>query len=97
MYQSRDRLLAVNRSPLEDDWEAVEGSAAANLLGPDNARLWEGKTSGGAGATQGEIWRFFLAGMLLFLLVEGWLILPGAGPSSAAGSARSIRVEGGGI
>lgn len=97
VYQSRDRLLAVNRSPLEDDWEAVEGSAAANLLGPDNARLWEGKTSGGAGATQGEIWRFFLAGMLLFLLVEGWLILPGAGPSSAAGSARSIRVEGGGI
>jgi hypothetical protein len=27
---------------------------------------------------QGEIWRILLFGMLLFLLAEGWLILPAA-------------------
>jgi hypothetical protein len=44
---------------------------------------------------QGEFWRVFLVGMLIFLLAEGALILPArsAGQKMPAIHARQIRTE----
>lgn len=95
IYRSGDRWLAVNRSKLEDDWETVDGTAATALFGANAVRLWETKEGGAANPIQGEIWRLFLAGMLLFLLVEAWLVLPTVQPTPKSGSVKAVRTEGG--
>ncbi len=77
VYRSGDRLLAVNRSAAEDDAELVEPSAAVKLFG-DLPVQWSEQTDVDAASLQGEAWRMFLAGMLIFLITESWLVLPPA-------------------
>jgi len=75
VYRSGERLLAVNRPASEDDPEVLEGSAATRLFGSLGAQLLEEKRSPSENL-QGEVWRIFLVAMLIFLVVEGLLILP---------------------
>lgn len=76
VYRNGARLMAVNRPPIEDDWERLEASAATGLLAPVEVRLFE-ERSGAGGRLQGEIWRALLVGMLVLLIAEAALILPG--------------------
>jgi hypothetical protein len=75
VYKSGNRLLAVNRPATEDEPERLESSRAMALFGDLPAQVFRDVGSR-ADQLQGEIWRLFLFGMLLFLLAEGWLILP---------------------
>lgn len=75
VYRSGERVVAVNRPPAEDGAEILEAAAAQALFGSLPLQMLEQRGAVGE-ALQGEIWRLLLGGMLLFLLVEGFLILP---------------------
>jgi len=75
VYRTEGQLLAVNRPAGEDDREAIEPARAKELFSGVPVQLFEEK-EGAADRKQTEIWRLLLAGMLLFLVVEGILILP---------------------
>lgn len=85
VYRAGDRLLAVNRPATEDDPELVDPDDARKLFGDLPVQTLQERHD--TGALQGEIWRFFVYAMLLFLIAEGILILP-ARPVAAAGAPR---------
>lgn len=74
VYSAGSRLLAVNRPAIEDAPERLDSVQATKLFGDLPTQFWQETAS--RTDLQGEIWRVFLFAMLLFLLVEGWLILP---------------------
>jgi hypothetical protein len=88
VYRSGTRLLAVNRPSDEDDPELLEGTEAKRLFSPLSVQMLQDRNSDRENL-QGEIWRALVTLMLLFLIVEGWLMLPPrpAHPVSAPGSA----------
>jgi len=75
VYRSGERFIAVNRPRAEDDVEVLEPTQARQLFGSLSLRTLEERRSQ-ADNLQGEVWRLFLFSMLLFLVVEGILILP---------------------
>ena len=87
VYRSGERLLAVNRPKAEDDPEILSGEVVKRLFGSLGLQMLQDRP-GQADNLQGEIWRLFVCAMLLFLVVEGILILParsrpGGVPSSS--------------
>lgn len=84
VYRSGERWLAVNRPAREDDPEVLEVSQARQLFGPLGLQLLQERRNQGGGL-QGEVWRVFVFCMLLFLVVEGILILPARAAVSAEG------------
>ncbi len=82
VYRAGERLLAVNRPSAEDDRSLLEPAAAKKLLGPLPLQLLQERTVR-SDALQGEIWRLFLIGMLAFLFLEAWLVLPNKKPATA--------------
>ena len=82
VYQSGDLLMAVNRPAIEDDPEIVDTGEIKKLFGDLPLQLFEDRRVE-TGRLQGEIWRLFLFLMLLLLLGEGLLILPGKKPGPA--------------
>lgn len=85
VYQSGSRLAAVNRPDSEDDWTVLDADRARSLFAGIPVRLFEERAQPDA-SLQGEVWRWLLAGMLVFLLVEGFLILPARGARTTAPS-----------
>jgi hypothetical protein len=81
VYRAGERLLAVNRPAAEDDRSLLEPAAAKNLLGSLPLQLLQERTAR-SDALQGEIWRLFLIGMLVFLFFEAWLVLPHKKPAT---------------
>jgi hypothetical protein len=75
VYRSGDRMVAVNRPPAEDEPGILEMEEARGLFEGLPFHLFQESRSP-ADQLQSEFWRIFLFGMLLFLLVEGVLILP---------------------
>ncbi len=82
IYRAGERLLAVNRPSAEDDRSVLEPAVAKQLLGPLPLQLLQERTAR-SDALQGEIWRIFLLGMLAFLFLEAWLVLPNKKPATA--------------
>ncbi len=80
VYRSGERLLAVNRPAAEDDRLLITPESAKSLLGPLPLQLLQERTAR-SDALQGEIWRLFLFGMLAFLFLEAWLVLPPKKPA----------------
>ncbi len=75
VYRAGDRLVAVNRPAAEDDPVMVPSAEAEKLFGKLPVQMFqEGRQR--SDRLQGEFWRVFLFGMLLFLMVEGALVLP---------------------
>jgi hypothetical protein len=75
VYQSGERLVAVNRPAAEDDPELLDADEAGELFAGVAVQTLQERQSR-TGQLQGEIWRVILFVMLLFLIVEGLLILP---------------------
>ena len=75
VYRAGDRWLAVNRAASEDEVGRLEGAQASALFGDLPLAVQEEKAEV-TEALQGEAWRLFLIGMLVFLIAEGFLILP---------------------
>lgn len=75
IYRSGDRLVAVNRPPAEDEPGSIDPDTAAQLFGGLPLQFSEQRSVEDS-ALQGEVWRLFLMGMLAFLIIESWLVLP---------------------
>ncbi|MDR3637493.1 MAG: BatA domain-containing protein [Isosphaeraceae bacterium] len=75
VYASGDRLLSVNRSPAEDSARVLaDGRVAGLFRGLDFARVDD--QAGNLSSLIQEIWRLFLIGMMVALVVEAALCLP---------------------
>ncbi|MCI0536900.1 MAG: BatA domain-containing protein, partial [Verrucomicrobiales bacterium] len=75
VYRSGERLLAVNRPVAEDERAVLDTAQVGRLFGDLSFQMLEDRR-GSNSPLQGEIWRMLLLGMLLFLIVEGILVLP---------------------
>jgi hypothetical protein len=75
VYRAGSRLLAVNRPAAEDDPDIVDTDEMRKLFGDLPVQTLEERNVE-TGRLQGEVWRLFVFAMLLFLIVEGILILP---------------------
>lgn len=76
VFRSGDRLVAVNRPVSEDDPEILETNEAEKLFAGISFQMLQERQKK-TDALHGEIWRVFLFGMLIFLVGESLLILPG--------------------
>jgi len=74
VFRSGSRVVAANLPEAEVDPAILETAKAKERFGRLPVRLFEEK--GRSAKLQSELWRLFLIGMALFLLVEGFLILP---------------------
>jgi hypothetical protein len=75
VYQAGDRLIAVNRSPREDAAAVLSEGRVADLFKRlDFARVND--RAGNIASLIQEVWRLFLAAMMMALLVEAYLCLP---------------------
>ncbi len=83
VYRTGGQLVAVNRPAREDNNDMVDTAQARALFGQLPVHTFEDK-QGIAAALQSELWRLFLFLMLVFLVVEGFLILPERTRKSAA-------------
>ncbi|MST00778.1 MAG: hypothetical protein EXS29_05655 [Pedosphaera sp.] len=86
VFRVANQIVAVNRPAREDDSEVLEATKTKELFAGVPVQLFEEK-DGAADKKQTEIWRLLLAGMLLFLVVEGILILPEPNASAARAAA----------
>lgn len=75
LYRSGERIVAVNRPSTEDDSNTLTNESVEQLFGELPLRMAQ-QADVESNALQGEIWRMFLFGMLSFLIVESWLVLP---------------------
>ena len=75
VYQSADRLLAVNRSEAEDDTKLVSDDQLKQLFSGLSFRTVRDEVGTERSLIQ-EVWRLFLILMLLMLLSESALSLP---------------------
>ncbi len=75
VYRSEDHWLAVNRSPREDSTATVTSEVVRRLFGELPLAIRQEQTDR-TEPLQGEAWRLFLLGMLIFLLVESYLTMP---------------------
>lgn len=73
VYQLGERLLAVNRNPAEDQLELLDEESLDELLEGTRFTLFEEQDQ--SEDLVQEIWRLFLAAMLIFLLIEAFLCL----------------------
>ena len=75
VYRAENRLVAVNRPAAEDGIETLSQDRARGLFGNLSLKLLQ-EQGGANDRLQGEAWRFFVMAMLIFLLVEGLLLIP---------------------
>jgi len=74
VYENDGLLVAVHRSPQEDDIRTVDDAGLGKLFGSlPWAKIDAGKT---ASSLVQEIWRWFVVAMLAALLIEAILCLP---------------------
>ena len=88
VYKVQDRFIAVNRPAVENDLNRITSDTARSLFRNVSFRLHEERGTA-SDRLQGEIWRVFLTLMLIFLLVEGLLILPGSAPADSRAKAKT--------
>lgn len=82
VYSAGDRLLAVNRPAQEDQASILEDARVASLFDGLNFIRVDHR-AGHIGILIEEIWRPFLAGMIVALIVEAALCLPRYGPQQS--------------
>ena len=76
IYRMGQRVVAVNRPGEEDMIPPLEAVKVRELFGEVPVALAQEKSSGGDAEDSKEIWQYFLAAMVIVLLIEGILILP---------------------
>jgi hypothetical protein len=84
VYESRGRLLALNRPAVEDATEVITDRQLETLFQGLSFSRFEQK-AGGLGSIVEEVWRLFLIALLLALVAEGLLCLPRRLPRSVPG------------
>ena len=77
IYRKGEQWLSVNRPAREDQPGEMDPEEVRSLFGTLSLSMQE-EQADRSRPMQGEVWRFFLFGMLLFLLAESFLTLPPA-------------------
>lgn len=75
VYRAENRFIAVNRPAAENDPVTMTGAQARKLFRDVPFQLHQERGRVGD-RLHGEIWRVFVTLMLIFLILEGLLILP---------------------
>jgi hypothetical protein len=75
VYRAENRFIAVNRPAAENDPATMTAAQARKLFRDVSFQLHQERGRAGD-RLQGEIWRVFVTLMLMFLVLEGILILP---------------------
>lgn len=75
IYRAGERLAALNRASGEDVAEPATREEIGHALAGIPLQWFE-ETGQGNDRLQGEVWRLFVMAMLVFLLVESFLVLP---------------------
>lgn len=75
IYRAGERLAALNRASGEDSAETATREEVSGALAGVSLQWFE-ETGQGGDRMQGEVWRLFVMAMLIFLLVESFLVLP---------------------
>jgi hypothetical protein len=75
VYESRGRLMAVNRPAAEDAAEVVADAEVESLFQGLAFNRFQQK-AGGLGSIVEEVWRLFLIAVVMALVAEGLLCLP---------------------
>ncbi len=82
VYQSDDRMFAINRSIAEDQRDVVTDKELARLFdGLDFSRVDD--SAGSLAGLVREVWRLFLFAMIAAMLIEAVLCMPRKQPASA--------------
>ena len=90
VYRGPEGLLAVNRPAAEDEIETLSSDNARQLFGGLSLRMLREEAAENS-RLQGEAWRFFVLARLIFLLVEGLLLIPRAEPGHTHAAAPAAR------
>ena len=90
VFRAGGRFVAVNRPAAENDPHRISPEIARGLFRNVPFRMHE-ERAGRSDRLQGEIWRLFLTMMLIFLLVEGLLVLPASAPAATRGKTPARR------
>ena len=91
IYQSGNRLAAVNPPSSEFEPATMTGEEVADLFDGQPFQMFLETSGQNESNLQGEIWRVFLFLLLLFLLVESWLMMSGPGTIAQTGMGRKIQ------
>lgn len=75
IYRTRNNTVAVNRPAYENNLEKLSSDQARQLFANLSFQFHQDRSQG-SDRLQGEVWRMFVFGTLIFLLVEGLLVLP---------------------
>jgi hypothetical protein len=75
VYRVAGRFVAVNRPAAENNPQRISPDTARALFRNLSFRMHEERLQG-SDRLQGEIWRMFLTLMLIFLVIEGLLVMP---------------------
>ncbi len=97
VYKLGDRLLALNRPDVESLADRLPLDDMLRLFSPLSVSGFSEGAGAERAALQGELWRPLVILMLAALLVEAWLVLPGAkvvGPAAEGRSASTREVRG---
>ena len=89
IYRLGDKLAAVNVPDEEFMPQLAEAEEIRPLFQEVSLQLFEETSGRDTSNLQGEVWRVFLFGMLIFLLVESALMV--SGPGSTAHASRTQR------
>ena len=89
VYRADERLVAVNRPAAEDTVERLEEGQARGLFGNLSLKMLQ-EQGGTSDRLQGEAWRFFVMAMLVFLVLEGLLLIPRKEPQAEASPAPRV-------
>ena len=86
VYQSDDRMFAINRSIAEDQRDVVGDKELERLFaGLDYSRVDD--SAGSLAGLVREVWRLFLISMIVAMLIEAVLCMPRRQPANALASA----------
>jgi hypothetical protein len=75
IYRAGERLAALNRASGEDSAEVATREEVSKALAGVPLQWFE-ETGQNGDRMQGEVWRLFVTAMLIFLLVESFLVMP---------------------
>ena len=96
IYRSGNRLAAVNPPSSEFEPAMMTSETVASLFDGQPFQMFLESSGQNESNLQGEIWRVFLFLLLIFLLVESWLMMSGPGTTAQQGFGRKSQPVGGG-
>lgn len=97
IYRSGNRLAAVNPPASEFEPAMMTSETAASIFEGQAFQMFLESSGQNESNLQGEIWRVFLFLLILFLMVESWLMMTGPSTTAQQGFGRKAQPISGGV